>query len=318
MRVLLPLVGLVVLSGCLTSGGSGGALDGPVSPSGVDVSATPLPTSAERPGFDDETGAILGLVVDVEHVPIPAALVSIADRETFTAADGTFAFSKLPWGRKTLRAQADGFLPATVSVDIKKGTLHDDVLVALEPRSSEVPHSIQFPVQRGILTCGLGYETGEGKEPCKLAAFIDKATFTYHFADRGVVTAFAAELRWTPAIAEATEVLGLRPADRTWCPKAGDAPLETNGEVYTTCRVRGATGLTWQAASLDPTKPIWTWGGEGDFSMAATSITAEPKDLLDGPTAQRAPLLVFQQEVTHYATAFLYGARPPPGFSAAA
>lgn len=312
----LALLFLLFLSGCL-GGGKPQAADpvvaAPARPT-VELEETAAPAA-----FDAETGAISGIVLDDIGLPLPGARVADGERQTFSAQDGSFTFSFIPPHRHTLYAEAEGFFPETVTVMVKLGALIDGVTFILSPRTATVPHRVDFAPQAGFLSCGYAFEIGAGKDFCKIAFTGDHDVFAFPVADRGVVTGFVAELQWSPSVnPQFSRILGLKASDAYQWPAEGRATLATNGEQsFRSWSVRGTSPLTYEMRATNDTGLMWLRGGPGFINVTATSITATPMEFAGDPTGS-GPILVFQQPLTVYASAFMYGARPPEGFRASA
>lgn len=84
------------------------------------------PDAAEPAGFDENTGAIEGLVTDDQLQPLPGAQVGIIgtpDRVTVTDVAGRFSLSNLEPGKYQLSANALGYESAARLVEVQAGTL---------------------------------------------------------------------------------------------------------------------------------------------------------------------------------------------------
>src|SRR6516164_5563530 len=74
------------------------------------------------------TGAVVGRVVDSQQAVIVSAAVTLRsmeqgfERHTTTSPQGTYSFELVPPGKFTIRAEASGFAPSTVSVEVVVAT----------------------------------------------------------------------------------------------------------------------------------------------------------------------------------------------------
>lgn len=127
----------VSLAGCL----GGGDAD---SKANLDTPSTAGPAE-----FDEDTGAVRGVVLSEEQLPVVGAEILLfgAEREwtTRSAADGAFSISNVPPGGYQLAAQRLGYDQATRSVQVSKGDVTDVelVLVAIPipvPWIQSIPH----------------------------------------------------------------------------------------------------------------------------------------------------------------------------------
>jgi hypothetical protein len=132
---LAPL--LLVLAGCVGSESAALGGDG-AAPSGPQATAA----AAE---FDDLTGAIQGLVLDLELQAIVGAQVGILPSETIadpviamTDAAGAFSMSRIAPGEHTLNAQMLGFRSAAKRINVNAGEV-TTIQFALEKLPSDEP-----------------------------------------------------------------------------------------------------------------------------------------------------------------------------------
>ena len=98
-RALALLFLGVTFSGCIVAEST---------PTDTGAAAAPAPEAAEPATFDENTGALSGLIVNDEGLPIAGALVGIRETAAQTIADvgGKFTFSNLP--------------PADYSIDVSQ------------------------------------------------------------------------------------------------------------------------------------------------------------------------------------------------------
>ena len=104
--------------------------------------------SCSRPAYAADPGAIVGVVTDAAHRPVPAATVTAvhagdhAIRATVSHADGEYGFADLPPGSWALTWEAAGFTasrPVTLEVASGKATRQDVVMNASGGTSSAAP-----------------------------------------------------------------------------------------------------------------------------------------------------------------------------------
>lgn len=125
-----------VLAGCLGSG---------------DTTRT-----KELPGFDTNTGAIAGLVVDDGLQPVSNATVALdGERNLVTGEGGGFLFEFVLPGTHELAATSDGYLDATMSIEVWAGRSNEATLTLL-PREA-VEAYFETRIQAGTIFCVLGF-----------------------------------------------------------------------------------------------------------------------------------------------------------------
>lgn len=104
--------------------------------------------------FDASTGAILGLVLTQDELPIPGAQVGIigpgTEATVITTETGEFVFSRLSPGTYTLTAVALGYSSGQSSVTVAAGEVTEGVLVTLEQAASIEPYSLTETARRTI------------------------------------------------------------------------------------------------------------------------------------------------------------------------
>lgn len=136
---------LVVLAGC--SSATGPATDAPIS-------------IADEYQATDDTGIVLGVVVDEAIRPLSGVNISIATDpvlHTQTNKDGEFGLDGIPGGTYLLEAQHSRFLPAKVMVTVEAGVQRPDLLkLVLTVDTANVPALEEFQFN-GFLQCGVNY-----------------------------------------------------------------------------------------------------------------------------------------------------------------
>jgi hypothetical protein len=107
--------------------------------------------------FGDDTGAIEGLVLDGEQIPVPGAQVAIQALELGMATndDGRFAFSHVAPGTHTLFVQSLGYESFGQSIEVVAGEkttleVHLEAIAIKEPYSTEI-------IQDGLFGCGASW-----------------------------------------------------------------------------------------------------------------------------------------------------------------
>lgn len=155
MRAIAPIALLAVVltafAGCV--GGEG-------APAGVQTSA------AGPAEFSESTGAIEGVILDGEAVPLAGAEIAILGTDvqaaTVSAADGRFVLSNLPPGQHVLAAQKLGYDSASRNVEVRAGESTTVSLALVAIAVVEVYHrTIPF---KGYFDCTWVIPTSSG--PC--------------------------------------------------------------------------------------------------------------------------------------------------------
>lgn len=151
MRLTLGLAAILfttILAGCVT---------------GETADAPEITQQAAPAEFDEETGAIEGVVVDDSLVPIPGAVVGLHGNEEFlteTDDGGAFSFSKVPPGTHTILAQKIGFQTLSKAIDVPVGAVTPVELV-LTPVPIDAPY-YETHEQRGLFGCGSSWRPSLG------------------------------------------------------------------------------------------------------------------------------------------------------------
>lgn len=308
---------LVLTAGCLGLGDEGDEQE--LQKEGADVT--------------EDTGGIEGLVTDPAVRPIAGANVTLveAERSTTTADDGSFAFSRVEPGDKTLRVTAEDHVATVRTVSVTAGDVRQVDLV-LAGAGDEQPYQ-QVLEMEGFIECGVGWrqdvvDVGQPLlQDSALAACAvpnlylpgDNTTndkFLHTFKLDPSLTEVVYELGWsadsgalTPALRSIMELDGfVNEGGARIMDARGDSPLrvhlaeedwaslETN--ITEKCNDEDA-GDDW--CSVNPRANGWNM-------MLRVFATGDCQD------APAGACLVFQQDFTHYATAF-YNQAAPQGFS---
>jgi hypothetical protein len=303
----LPLVTLLLiaaLSGCVASSGDPG------------LSVSDAPGSAEPVEFDDETGALSGIVTDVELSPLAGATLSFIGTELIasSAADGTFSFSNVAPGEYTLAAAKLGYEAAAKHVTIVAGSELSDVRLVLAPIAVVEPRVDVF-FFKGYITCTIGHAAFLSEE-CGQGVVTDVGTlganpnnkidWKFNITQVDELQDVLVELDWNPGSAAASK-LTLYVAHKFACnPNCGVA--KEGGKIYCgtgnfgppvmRCAMQGS-----DYSVKDPAKDLpWdmtarAWGAQ----VAATEV----------------PNIVLEQSFTMYRSEF-FGEAMADGYSAVA
>jgi hypothetical protein len=91
------------------------------------------------------TGAVVGRVVDSQHLTVAGASVTLRssergfERHTIANAQGEYAFELVPPGTFSLRAESNGFAPTTVNVEVVVATpVRANLVLRIQPSREEV------------------------------------------------------------------------------------------------------------------------------------------------------------------------------------
>lgn len=133
-----------------------GCIQGQASEAPTTAGGQAAPDAAEPAGFDENTGAIEGLVTDDQLQPLPGAQVGIIgtpDRVTVTDVAGRFSLSNLDPGKYQLSANALGYESAARLVEVQAGTL-TTVNFALPALPIQEPYHEIF-IWSGMIECAV-------------------------------------------------------------------------------------------------------------------------------------------------------------------
>ena len=177
--------------------------------SDADPAERPL-SSAGAPAFDASTGAVSGVVVDVQELRLAGALVGLAGLETSarTADDGSFRLSHVPPGTHTVRAIALGHEQGQAEIEVAAGQVTEGVIVRLEPTASLVAYHETYLFD-GLIECAWGVPVSSGN--CVPLQFVFQQLGTnptgtriigiYNVSDPQNVQQGVFEMAWVPASA---------------------------------------------------------------------------------------------------------------------
>jgi hypothetical protein len=293
---------LIVLSATLA-----GCAGGPDEATNQDTSHSVAPPAE----FDETTGAIRGVVLDPELLPVADAQVQLDqdDFETTTAADGSFSLSHVPPGTYTLYVAKLGYESVARATEVTAGRLTEDVSFTLEPLPVVEPFS-RVEKFEGFITCSIGYEAVLSEE-CGQGLQTPVGTFgrdpnnridwAFNVTTTENLVAIYLELDWDAATAAAQQLafnvahgftcIPSCGADITYC-----GAFDNFGQAVQSCHLEtGDLGIDDPATQLpwDITARAW----------AAPSPATDP------------PNIVLQQSFTMYRTEF-YGLGMTEGYSA--
>jgi hypothetical protein len=299
-----PLLATAVLVSLLVAGCTGAQ---------APATANPVPTRAPDGQFNDDTGAIVGQVVDPEFLPVADAelLVLGTDLRTRTALDGSFSISFVPPGNHKLVAAKLGYHSGQAQVKVEAGQKTDLVEVVLTPLPVLQPRMVldQFT---GLITCSIGVPsllseecgTGVGTPVGHFGANDrNKIDWRFNVTTLEGLTSIFLELDWVPQSAAATK-LGFNVAHNFKCtPSCSGTPRYCNvfqnyGPPVLTCHIAAdklgiknpETELPW-----DITARAW----------------AAPVKATDNPPVN----VVLEQTFTMYRTEF-YDMEKPQDYTA--
>lgn len=217
-----------VLAGCASAGGA------------EDVSS---PTGL---AFDATGGAIGGIVVNTENVPIAGALVAIQDgAPTTTAEDGRFLIAGLAGGTYQVFAQALGCSSVARSVDVAEGETVD-VVFTLEALPVEEPR-IELLILKGFSVCDYMVYVISGRLPYPCDSGQAKSRFDVNVNEswRFLVV----EMKWQGGFAN-SDTFRLFTADDGDCTNGSPCYGLVYGRGY--ARLEGEPGKTELVSWYDP------------------------------------------------------------------
>ncbi|MGB1585658.1 MAG: carboxypeptidase-like regulatory domain-containing protein [Thermoplasmatota archaeon] len=273
------------------------------------------PTPAEEgpvAQFDEVTGAVRGVVVDEQVVPVAGVTVTLADTSTTTDADGSFVFNNVVPGSYVLEASSPLHNGVQQTITVAAGEATDVVKIQMTRLFSEDPYVEPFQF-KGRLACHLqaGLTApcvtdftqivpgcGNGCVPQLRTALGDSRDFIYEIT--GGWQTHVVELTWKPTSVATSQNLGIIVRDF--------APGGANHQYASS----GGSDPVW--LRIDCCDPHPTQGGphslaippEGyDNIMHFTGVRTE-----DGQPAA----LAVEQEFEVFLHTFYYGI-PPEGWS---
>lgn len=253
MRRLALLIALILvtpaLTGCLGFGGEDGGQDG-----GLETKS--------RADVSSQTGGIEGVVTDEAIQAVENANVTLVEigEETQTAADGSFAFSKVQPGSYTIKVEAGGFISTERTVEVSQNEVSTlEIVLAHEPTVQ--PYSQQFEF-KGFLECST-HTVVVGIAVCSIPnIFFENSTndrFIFFHETEPNAWQMVTELQWEPTQPTAERmVLIVEPEgiyndnDVTFAEDEGSGPIVLNTgrermvevieNLQSTCEEEDATG----------------------------------------------------------------------------
>jgi len=132
----------------------------------------------------EETGVILGVVVDASITPLAGVTVTVEPGGDQATSDGQgrFAFDGLEAGSYFVRAEKAGYIPAEQSVDVVAGVQRPEIIkVLLEPDPTTVPY-VSVDQFNGFIECSftlvlVSYAACAEAEDFNNNVFIDFVSF---------------------------------------------------------------------------------------------------------------------------------------------
>lgn len=151
------------LAGCFGKGGGG--KEDVVDPAGT-------------PTFSAETGAIRGILVNDEELPIAGGQVGLQERPdipTLSDLSGAFVFSELAPGTYRIEALAIGYDRRVQTVEVQAGDVTDVQVRLVSATLLGVPYSVTLGPMPGKFFCAFGAGVSAAEAglagPCKPASF---------------------------------------------------------------------------------------------------------------------------------------------------
>lgn len=150
-RLIVGIVSLIMLafSGCI----AGEATPESKPPGGGDIAAPPE--------FDEETGALYGVVTDEEGKPVEGAtvgLIELPEKTGTTSAAGDFSLNNLPPGTYTLAVGALGFESNARKIEVRIGEI-TEVTFTMVALPVDVPYPATL-IQLGYVLCTVRFYPG--------------------------------------------------------------------------------------------------------------------------------------------------------------
>lgn len=289
------IVASILVSGCASSAG----------PNSGDA-----PETGEGPVlFDDSTGAIAGLVVSEDLLPIEGAVVLLDGQfDTITDVGGRFAFGRLVPRDYEVVVAKSGYGSELVRAEVSAGQETSLTITLRTVASIQAYHEL-FQ-QAGIVSCGVSAGTSLAPDQTRQVAVCSASNYAVgdaidktvsYFNEYGLnpdVTGFWLETVWT-----STQALSNRMA-------VGMYALDKQGDV-----VSGETGVF-----VDGTSPIRVRIPVGNILNATVDDKRVCEDW-DCPlevwhfawarnTTIADPIVISQQRYTDFLSVFHYGELP--------
>ncbi len=310
---------ILVLAGCLGNAAETEGSDDPATTSAgagepTDPTSGPsIPATTATPGsvdVDDETGAVQGIVTNLEGLPLAGVTVEVSGRQTQTGPDGWYGFGKLMPYTHTVRAWGDGYLPATAAVKIVQGEVQTADL-QLPDAPAEVEYYKVLPVKRGFYGCGVGLGAA-AYDPCQPATPQSQFKFPVPFEDVGIVSALQVEVVWRPPlnVPENGQILAV-----SMYPAPANHKVDTNGAMNGV-NVYGRSPLIAAYLEHNTRNDLFGQGGPFETNISVVPYGGNTTDAQRHPGNVTHSGLMFQQPYDVYVTIFYYGAKPEAGFQA--
>lgn len=171
--------------------------------------------------FDEETGAIRGVVVDQGVVPIAGATVTMNEESVTTDEAGNFVFNNVPPGSYILDAKSPLHAPAQTTITVTAGEATDVVKIQLQRLFDQDPFVDPFQF-KGRLACHVQAGAtapcvtdftqivppcGNGCVPQLRTALGDARDFIYGV--NGGWQTHMVELTWKPSTSASSQNLGI-------------------------------------------------------------------------------------------------------------
>lgn len=307
-----PLVSLLALAGCASTGSTDPTLDDRFD--GIEVPVT------------DATGGIKGVVVDAAITPIAGAKVSLAlpaggNKTTASDKEGRFVFSSLAPGTYFLTASAPLFHSAQTSAEVLAGVDPPVTKVQLQPLFSQKPFHQAFK-QKGFFECsqnGAGVYSSSNCVTDQCPIVLEQSECN-GLPTKALDNVTNQNREWHADVGAGWQMMVF---EMTWEPSAQGTSPRMGMVVSTDKSTRDGTHAFANVASANPLR-IQLDVGEAHETAATTEPTMVPEEGMTRMSyfvsVRRAegtpspPGLALNQEFEVYLTQFYYGT-PPDGWS---
>ncbi|HEX9816681.1 MAG TPA: carboxypeptidase regulatory-like domain-containing protein, partial [Candidatus Thermoplasmatota archaeon] len=162
------------------------------------------PTS-DSPISDAETGIVRGVVIDESQLPLENVTVALGAATTDSDGAGQFEFKNILVGKHTLRASLQGYLNASLDIEVEADSA-TEVRLRLQQTATSAPYH-ESQTQTGIHACGVGWRTGPAPPGytglCIAlqhagASVVDRSMLSFHVKISNA-TGFWHESTWSPS-----------------------------------------------------------------------------------------------------------------------